>query len=89
MAGWSSLDPLEPSVTLYPVAFPYLTPGASKPLNALLTVAVVADLRGGRSIAAAALQREAANLVGEADHCPGSHTYPTLSWALQVQADWL
>lgn len=50
-------------------------------------MAVVADLRGGGSLAAAALQREAADLVGEADHRPGSHTDATLSGALQVQAD--
>lgn len=62
-----------------PAASPYLTPGASEPLNALLTVAVVADLGGGGSLAATALQWEAADLVGETDRCPGSHSYPTLS----------
>lgn len=62
---------------------PYLTPGATEPLSAALTGAVVADLRVGRTLVPAALQWKAADVVGQAEDASGSYTNPTFSWALQ------
>lgn len=58
---------------------PYLTPGPCEPLDAVLTEAIVADLGAGGPLAATTLQRKAADVVGQADDPPGSHTNPTLS----------
>lgn len=60
----------------------YLAPGAGEPLDAVLTGAVVADLGIWGPLIAAALQREAADVVGQAEDSAGPHTHPTFSRAL-------
>jgi len=60
----------------------YLAPGAREPFNAILTGAAVADLRVCRPLAATSFQREAADVVGQAENSPGSYTHPTFCRAL-------
>lgn len=69
---------LKPGVT-----FSYLAPGAGKPLDAILTGAVIADLRVRGPLAAAPLQRKAADVVGQAEDSSAAHSHPTLSRALR------
>lgn len=64
-------------------ASPYLAPGPAEPLGAALTGAVVAHLRVGGTRVPAALQRKAADVVGQAQDPSGSYAHPTLSGTLQ------
>lgn len=61
----------------------YLAPGACEPLNAILTGAVVTDLRIRRPLAAASLQRKTADVVVQAEDAAAPDSHPTLSRAMR------
>lgn len=61
----------------------YLAPGTCEPLDTTVTGTIVADLGVCRPLVATPLQREAADVVGQAKNSTGSDTHPTFSRALQ------
>ena len=61
---------------------PYLAPGACEPLDAALTGPVVAHLGVGWPLVATPLQRQTAELIGQAEDSTCPHAHPTLGGAL-------